>query len=164
MFVALGSLRAMRMRRNAICPDTSVKYFPTLSHKRHDFRGNKLLKLRYVLIFSTNLKQFWFWKKMSEILSFMYIGLHVKHPLFVSHFNQIWIFSTDFRKALKHGTSRKSDRRTDRHDETSKFSFFFPNFFCKRPNVNKIHCSYGGVTLCNQSATRFDPAASLIVS
>ena len=28
----------------------------------------------------------------------MYVGLHVKYPLFLSHFNEIWIFSIDFSK------------------------------------------------------------------
>jgi len=28
----------------------------------------------------------------------MYIGLHVKYPLFLSDFNDTWIFSTYFRK------------------------------------------------------------------
>jgi hypothetical protein len=31
----------------------------------------------------------------------MCIGLHVNYPLFVSHFNESLIFSTDFRKILK---------------------------------------------------------------
>jgi len=32
----------------------------------------------------------------------MYIGLHVKYPLFLSDFKETCIFSTDFRKILRH--------------------------------------------------------------
>jgi len=39
---------------------------------------------------------------MSEILSKMYIGVRVKYPLFLSDFNENWIFSTMFRKILKY--------------------------------------------------------------
>jgi hypothetical protein len=31
----------------------------------------------------------------------MYIGRHVKYPLFLSDFNETWIFSTDFLNMLK---------------------------------------------------------------
>jgi hypothetical protein len=37
----------------------------------------------------------------------MYIGLHIKYPLFLSDFNKIWVSFTDFRKILKHQNSRK---------------------------------------------------------
>jgi hypothetical protein len=38
---------------------------------------------------------------MSEILLKMYIGLHVMNPLFLLDFDEIRIFSTDFRNILK---------------------------------------------------------------
>jgi hypothetical protein len=55
----------------------------------------------------------------------MYIGLHVKYPLFLSHFNEILICPIDFRKILIYQISWKSvqwepscsmraDGRTDR--------------------------------------------------
>jgi len=58
----------------------------------------------------------------------MYIGLHVKCPLFLSSFKESWIFLTDFKKkSPKYQISRKyvhwepscsmwADRRMDRHD------------------------------------------------
>jgi len=38
----------------------------------------------------------------------MYIGLHIKYPLFVSDVRGIRIFWTDFRKMLKYKISWKS--------------------------------------------------------
>jgi len=65
----------------------------------------------------------------------MYIGLHVKCPLFVSDFNKKWVFlSTDFLKILKYQISWKFrlveaelfhvDRRTD----MTKLIVVFRNF------------------------------------
>ena len=76
---------------------------------------------------------------MSEVLSYMYIGLLVKYPLFLSDFNVIWIFSADFKKIFKYQISWKSVQwepscsvrragrwQTDRH--MAKIIIAFHNF------------------------------------
>ena len=59
-------------------------------------------------LFKFYLKHFSFYEELSEILSHMYIGIHVKFPLFLSDFKENWIFLTNFRKTLKYKTLWKS--------------------------------------------------------
>jgi hypothetical protein len=62
------------------------------------------------------------------------VRLHVKYPLFLSDFNQNWIFSTDFRKILKYQISWKSvewepsSMAADGQTDVTKVIVAFRNF------------------------------------
>jgi len=84
-------------------------------------------KMRFDFLYNFRLKHFLFYEELSEIWSKMYIGLHVNHPLFLSDFNDTWIFSTDYRQILVRQIPWKSGQwepscsmqtggRTERHD------------------------------------------------
>jgi hypothetical protein len=112
-------------------------FFSTLSHKRHDF-AKTIWNIKCVLRFSLKLLSETF--LILRIQQAMYIGLHVKYPLFLSDVNETSIYSKKFRKMLKFVISWKSvqwepncsirtdwqtDGRTHRHDEAnSHFSLY----------------------------------------
>ena len=83
----------------------------------HDFRGKKIIESRMcVLIFCTT-----FFRNISH--SKRNWARYVKYPLFLSDFNETWVFSEDFRKILKCRIAWKSvqweprcSMRTDRYD------------------------------------------------
>jgi hypothetical protein len=96
--VALVIKRAKRMRHIAICGlSRSAVIFPTLSHKRYDFRKKVTEHKMCVLIFSTTFVWNISHSKKNSARYYhkcTYIGLHVKCRLFWSDFNETWIFST----------------------------------------------------------------------
>ena len=55
VFVALHIQRVMRMGHIVICSLPFVQYFSTLSHKRYNFRKEKLLNIKFVFRFSLQL-------------------------------------------------------------------------------------------------------------
>jgi len=79
-----------------------------------------------------------------------YIGLYVKHPLFISDFNETWIFrqfsetysNTKFYENPFFGsridscgqTDRRTERQMDGHDETSICFRSFANALKKKLN------------------------------
>ena len=58
-------------------------------------------KMCFDFLYKFCLENLSFWEVMRDIWSKIDIGLHVKHPLFLSNFNETWIFSKYFRKILK---------------------------------------------------------------
>ena len=124
----------------------ALQYFSTLSHKSYDFR-KKLLNTKRV---------FWFYLPLlSETFPilkrnerYMIINVHwssCKVPLFLSYFNDTWIFSTYFRKPPQISIFTKvrtlgselfhADRRTD----MTKLVVVFRNFAKAPTNESTAH-------------------------
>jgi len=104
------------------CP--ALQYFSTFSHKRHDLRrgggGGSFVKCRFSLQLLS--ETFLVLRRIErDVIKNEYWSLR-KYPLFLSDFNEFWVFSKYFRKVFKDQISRKSvqwepscsmQRRTD---------------------------------------------------
>jgi hypothetical protein len=109
----------------SLWPTSLYNIFSTFSLKRYDFRGGRGGRVIEHKICVTSFSTNFVWN----------IGLHVKYPIFLSYFNETWIFSSDFRKILKYQISWKSvqwesscSMRTDGQTDMTKLIAPFPNF------------------------------------
>jgi len=71
------------------CP--ALQYFSTLPHKRYDFRKKKYLTQNVCFDFLYNFISETFLilrRNERDMTQKMYIGLHIKYPLFLSDFNE----------------------------------------------------------------------------
>jgi hypothetical protein len=109
-------------------------------------------------------KHFSFYEEMSEILSKMYIGIHVKYRLFLSDFDETWNFSTDFlkkKKTLKYQISWKSvqwepsfSMRKDRRTDMTKIIVDFRNSANAPPPKKKHVGMYSKIYLTAQGRSQ----------
>jgi len=109
VYVALVTLHAQRMCRIITC--VALPHFPTLSHKRYDFRKKKkLLYTKCVLIFFTTLIQntSHFKKNSGRYChKYLYICLHIKYLLCLSDCNKNLYFLNRFSKNTQISNSMK---------------------------------------------------------
>jgi hypothetical protein len=141
-------LRPVRLHKSFSHYLTKGKHFP-----------KKLLNMKCVFWFS--LQHFFvkhlILRRTERDMIKMYICLHVKYPLFLSDFNETWIFVTDFWKILKYQISWKSiqwepicairtDRLTEEQTERQTWQsliFAFWNFANSSQNVQMFLYSGG---------------------
>jgi hypothetical protein len=164
MFVTLGIQHAMRMRHIVICglPRSTVLF--------HISKMARFSKTRYWIqnvcfgfFYNFRLKHISFYEEVSEMWSDICIGLHVKNPLFLSDFNETWIFSQVFKKSWNikflitpyNGMRVVPCRRTDRRTDMTKLIVAFRNFANARTKLfpPKVTPMDTGISEGNSSAS-----------
>ena len=108
-----------------ICGLSGFTFF-MFFHKRYNFYfgvGGNVLNKNMCFNCPCNfcLIHFSFWEELIRIVSWMYAGLYIEYPLFLSDCNETWIFLTNSWKIIKYQISWKfvqcelsSSRHTDR--------------------------------------------------
>ena len=107
----------------------------------------KFLNTKRVFWFCTNFSEiFGILRRTERDIIIVYVGLHVKYPLFFSGFNDTWTYSTYFRKIFKYqvplkptywgpSSSVRRDRRTDRKTGITNLIVASRNFAKAPKNV-----------------------------
>jgi hypothetical protein len=135
--LALVTRHAMRMRHIVICGLSGYTiFFPHYLINGTIFR-KMLLNIKCVFWFALQIlsETFLIVRSNGWDMIKMYISLHVKYPLFLSAFNEIWISSRDFGKntQIKFYENSSSDRascsmRTDGWKDMTKLTVPFSTF------------------------------------
>ena len=92
----------------------------------------------------------------------MYIGLHVKYPLFLSDFNETRIFVKDFRKILKYQISCKAlqwEPSCSIRTRMTRLTVAFRNFV-KAPQKTLLNAVVAGNPRCMCHDTNTQPEYS----
>jgi len=130
MYVCVCSFRYLTCKAHApFCHLWPVRLYNIFSH----YLTNGTIFIKKVIEYKRRLTFSTTFPETPQILRItkwnmikMYIGLHVKFPLFLSDFKQTWFLSTDFRKIIGYQISCQSfqwepswSMRTDRHNEAN---------------------------------------------
>jgi len=147
---------AMRMRRIILSSVAClvVPHFFTLSYIRHDFRQNITEHKICVLIFCTALSsKFLILRRIQpDILSKIYKGLHVKHPLFLSGLNETLFLSTDFLKTITYEISSRRRGVPCGLTDMTKVIVDFSNFVNADKFVHSAHAAFASCFISEQRA------------
>ena len=154
-----------------LCSVQLYHIFSTLSYKRHDFRGGKKLNIKFVFDFLYIFYEIFLILRRTEggiIINEYHVDFYGKYPLYLSDFNKIWMFSTDFRKMSKcqiswkavkwePSSSMRTGRWTYRQTWSSLLSLFAVlrkslkyRFFRKFHQVQLAYC----VKVCYRGADK----------
>ena len=163
VLVALRIQHAMRYKIICELPHSTI-FFHISSWMARFSKKIKLPNIKCVFWFSLQLlsEKFLILRKNErEMIKTTYTGLQGNFPLFLSNFNENWIFLTDFRKILKyqiswksaksepkHADGRRMDGQTDRHDEANNSSSQFRERAYEQDMSWRIYCVQRSMWWC----------------